>query len=66
MGREATRNMVVIPNACPKALEFNDFNQYFQNDGGTVSPPKLCFRYLELGTLADLRLVELLAVMGKA
>ena len=66
MGREATRNMVVIRSARSKASGFNNFNHYFQNDGGTVSAPELCFRYLELGTLADLRLVELLAVMGKA
>ena len=66
MGREATRNVVVIPSACPKASGFNNFNQYFQNDGGTVSAPEPCFRYLELGTLAELRLVQLLAVTGKA
>ena len=66
MGREAARNMVMIPSACSKASGFNNFKQYFQNDGGTVSAPELCFHILELGTSADLRLVQHLAVTGRA
>ena len=66
MGREAARNMVMIPSACSKASGFNNFKQYFQNDGGTVSAPELCFHNLELGTSAGLRLVQLLAVTGRA
>ena len=66
MGREAARNIVMNPTACSKASGFNNFKQYFQNDGGTVSVPELCFHNLELGTLADLRLVQLLAVTGRA
>ena len=64
MGREAARNMVMIPSACFKASGFNNFKQYFQNNGGAVSAPELCFHNLELGTLADLQLVQLLAVTG--
>ena len=66
MGRGAARNMVMIPSACSKASGFNNFKQYFQNNRGTVSAPELCFHNLELGTSADLQLVQLLAVMGRA
>ena len=66
MGREAARNMVMIPSACSKASGFKNFKQNFQNDGGTVSAPELCFHILELGTSATLRLVQLLAVTGRA
>ena len=66
MGGEAAWNMVMIPSNCTKASGFNNFKQYFQNNGGAVSAPELCFHNLELGTLADLRLVRLLAVMGTA
>ena len=66
MGREAARNMVMIPGACSKTSGFNNFKQYFQNDGGTVSAPELCFHNLELGTPASRRLVQLLAVTGRA
>ena len=38
MGCEAARNMVMIPGACLKTSGFNNFKQYFQNDGiGTGS-----------------------------
>ena len=66
MGREAARNMGMIPSACSKASGFNNFKQYFQNDGGTVSAQGLCFHNLELGTSADLPFVQLLAVTGRA
>ena len=66
MGREAARNMVMIPSACSKALGFNNFKHYFQNDGGSVLALELCLNNLELGTSADLRLVQLLAVTGRA
>ena len=66
MGGEAAWNMVMIPSACTKASGLNNFKQYFQNDGGAVLAPELCFHNLELGTLADLRLARLLAVMGTA
>ena len=64
IGRESARNMVMIPSACSKASGFNNFEQKFQNDGGTVLAPGLCFHNLELGTLADLQLVQLLTVTG--
>ena len=66
MGREAARNMVMIPSACSKASGINNFKQDIQNDGGTGSAPELCFHKLELGTPADLRLAQLLAVTGRA
>ena len=66
MGREAARNMVMIPSACSKASGFNNFEQKFQNDGGTVSASEPWFHNLELGTSADLRLVQLLAVTSRA
>ena len=66
MGREADWNMVMIPSACSIVSGFNNFKQYIQNDGGTVSAPELCFHNLELGTSANLRLVQLLAVTGRA
>ena len=66
IGRDAARNMVMISSACSKASGFNNFKQYFQNDGGTDSAPELCFHNLELDPSADLRLVQLLAVTGRA
>ena len=65
MGREAARNMVMIPSACFKASGFNNFKQYFQSDGGTVSAPELCFHNFELGTSADRRLLQLLTVTAR-
>ena len=53
MGREAARNMVMIPSACSKASGFNNFKQYFQNDGGTVSAPELCFSQFGVGHLGQ-------------
>ena len=53
MGREAARNIVMILGACSKALGFKNIKQYFQNDGGTVLAPGLCFHILELDTSAD-------------